>query len=156
MPIRMGRGLAIALLAFATTSGVAVAESIEIAQADAQTLVNLWHKENSSCRGSGDEQACERRQNVGAQLDSKGYCRGKEGESGSQMEWHPCGPTSIRATPSSQVPTIARQDTPPTLDKIGPSFDCNKAVEPLKNTWCPDYAKGYWHPLFVLHWRWRH
>lgn len=83
---------------------------------DVQDLVDRWHKENSSCRGASgvDPETyapCQRRQRISEQLESKGYCYGKQGEAGYQLAWHSCGPTSIRSKPSPQPSTATIPST---------------------------------------------
>lgn len=80
--------------------------------ASAQGLVNQWHEENSSCRGSSGVDpdtfpACLNRQKIDEQLTSMGYCYGREGEGGYQSEWHRCGPSSLKS-----VPQTAKQQEP--------------------------------------------
>ena len=55
---------------------------------------------NGRCRGgSGDDtdtwQACGARDYVGWLLSERGYCYGKDGQSGAEMEWHPCTEGSL-------------------------------------------------------------
>lgn len=55
---------------------------------------------NDRCRGgSGDDtdtwQACGARDYVGYLLSERGYCYGKDGQSGAEMEWHPCTEGSL-------------------------------------------------------------
>ena len=95
---------------------------------DAQDLVNRWLQENGTCRGSSGPDtlsACDRRQTIGQQLYAMGYCYGKQGEFGYQMQWHPCNPTSTR-------PERAQA-------QLGPSFDCGApsvATQPLAQLIC--------------------
>jgi hypothetical protein len=56
---------------------------------------------NDNCRGgSGDDtqtwQACGARDYVGFMLAQRGYCYGKEGQIGTEMEWHQCTSGSIK------------------------------------------------------------
>ena len=70
---------------------------------DAETM-NLLRDEsvlNDNCRGgSGDDtetwQACGARDYVGFLLAQRGYCYGKEGQIGADMEWHQCTSGSIK------------------------------------------------------------
>ncbi len=64
-------------------------------------LISQWQDENGSCRGgSGDSPqtmaACERREAIGNKLQTVGWCYGRDGEYGYQMQWHACGKTSNR------------------------------------------------------------
>jgi hypothetical protein len=64
-----------------------------------KALVGQWHKANEVCRGTSDDgtmPACDRRDEVSAQLDLVGWCYGKKGQAGYQMKWHACGRGSIR------------------------------------------------------------
>lgn len=103
-------GVVVALLWLAASTGLA-----QSGNNDVQELVKLWHQDNSSCRGSSGVDPdtfppCLRRQKTGEQLDAKGYCYGKDGEYGYQMEWHRCGPTSTRnAAKSAPVPQQPQQ-----------------------------------------------
>lgn len=59
-------------------------------------IISQWHDQNGDCRGGSggsDEtwQACDRREAIGAKLQAVGWCYGREGEAGYQMEWHACG-----------------------------------------------------------------
>ena len=59
-------------------------------------IIAQWQRQNGTCRGnSGDDpdtmKACDRREVVGAALQSVGWCYGREGEYGYQMDWHRCG-----------------------------------------------------------------
>lgn len=68
---------------------------------DIQRVIGHWQDLNSKCRGgSGNEQAtldaCADREKVGETLTAADWCYGREGEYGYQMEWHRCGPTSLK------------------------------------------------------------
>ncbi|QND35659.1 hypothetical protein HB772_21695 (plasmid) [Sinorhizobium meliloti] len=59
-------------------------------------IISQWQDQNGQCRGgSGDSdetrEACSRREAIGAKLQAVGWCYGREGEYGYQMEWHVCG-----------------------------------------------------------------
>ncbi|PDT46712.1 hypothetical protein CO661_17225 [Sinorhizobium fredii] len=59
-------------------------------------IISQWHEQNGDCRGGpGDSdetwRACGRRESIGAKLQAVGWCYGREGEYGYQMEWHVCG-----------------------------------------------------------------
>lgn len=58
-------------------------------------ILEQWEDQNTACRGgSGNSQttmtACERREEIGAKLKSVGWCFGKEGQAGYEMQWHAC------------------------------------------------------------------
>ncbi|MBY2910871.1 hypothetical protein [Rhizobium leguminosarum] len=65
-------------------------------------IISQWHVENGECRGSADpdspktQTACARREEIGAMLDTFGWCYGHKDEFGYQMKWHLCDATSIR------------------------------------------------------------
>lgn len=76
-------------------------DSMADGQLDARTLIALVEGLNDRCRGgSGDNaetlKACNERDAPMRQLQSLGYCYGKQGQAGYQYEWHHCGPDSIR------------------------------------------------------------
>ncbi|PSJ60464.1 hypothetical protein C7I85_14770 [Mesorhizobium soli] len=59
-------------------------------------IVSQWQDQNGDCRGGpGDSdetlKACDRREAIGAKLEAVGWCYGREGENGYQMDWHICG-----------------------------------------------------------------
>jgi len=67
----------------------------------AERLIQMERAANSRCRGgSGDElhtwEACGERTAYGRILGMMGWCYGRRGEAGYQMQWHRCTPTSIR------------------------------------------------------------
>lgn len=87
-------------------------------------LISQWEDQNSACRGGrGDlpetDLACERREAIGAKLDVVGWCYGREGEFGYQMQWHQCqaasykqdAPASTSAAPS-KIKKLAFSDYP--------------------------------------------
>lgn len=62
-------------------------------------IISQWQTENQACRGgAGDlpetDKACARRENVGEKLTAVGWCYGRAGEYGYQMDWHRCDPSS--------------------------------------------------------------
>lgn len=64
-------------------------------------MLARWQDQNGKCRGgSGDDsetwKACEARDYTELALRAAGWCYGREGEYGYQMNWHRCGPVSIR------------------------------------------------------------
>jgi hypothetical protein len=68
---------------------------------DPAALIKLWYQENDKCRGgSGDDPrtdaACAARETYDAKLRAIGWCYGKRGQFGYQMNWHKCGPASLR------------------------------------------------------------
>ena len=58
-------------------------------------LITQWREQNGACRGgSGDSDetlaACDLREAIGSKLQAAGWCYGREGEYGYQMDWHAC------------------------------------------------------------------
>ena len=59
-------------------------------------LYQRWLHANEDCRGgSGDSAetntACEYRNTIDRKMAAAGWCYGRPGESGYQMDWHRCG-----------------------------------------------------------------
>ena len=68
---------------------------------DPRRLIGAERAANSLCGGgSGNSnstwEACGRRDALEQVLGEIGWCYGREGEAGYQMEWHRCGPGSRR------------------------------------------------------------
>lgn len=64
-------------------------------------LLSVYQDLNEMCRGwSGDDphtaQACKVRDKVSKMLAGTGYCYGKKGQAGYQMQWHRCTKGSLR------------------------------------------------------------
>lgn len=69
--------------------------------ADPSGMLARWHDQNGKCRGgSGDSQetwqACDDREHTDKSLTAAGWCYGRQGEYGYQMEWHRCDTRSLR------------------------------------------------------------
>ena len=84
-------------LAVCSLAPAAVAQSVPAAQ----RMIQLERDANTRCRGgSGDQQvtweACGERTAYGRVLGMMGWCYGRQGEAGYQMQWHRCIATSIR------------------------------------------------------------
>jgi hypothetical protein len=63
---------------------------------DPVRIISQWQDQNGDCRGGpGDSdetmKACDRREAIGAKLEAVGWCYGRDGEYGYQMDWHICG-----------------------------------------------------------------
>lgn len=63
--------------------------------------IRQWWEQNGLCRGlPGDDPrsqaACAQREKLQVELQRIGWCFGKPGEIGAQMQWHRCGPDSSR------------------------------------------------------------
>ncbi|WP_105009431.1 hypothetical protein [Rhizobium leguminosarum] len=65
-------------------------------------IISQWHVENGECRGSTNpdspetQTACARREQIGAMLDTFGWCYGHKNDYGYQMKWHLCDAASNR------------------------------------------------------------
>lgn len=69
-------------------------------------LITQWHEQNTACRGGrGDSaetaRACGRRDALDSKLAAVGWCYGREGDYGYQMEWHQCATGAGQVTPAS-------------------------------------------------------
>jgi hypothetical protein len=94
-------GVAQFTLVWNPATGKIESENSEVIQTDRapaqpDRIIAQWQKQNSDCRGGpGDSEetmrACERREAVGEKLEAVGWCYGREGEYGYQMNWHVCG-----------------------------------------------------------------
>jgi hypothetical protein len=64
-------------------------------------LIGLYTDADANCRLSMNDDAlteasCAARSIYGAALNGEDWCYGKEDEPNATMEWHVCGPTSLR------------------------------------------------------------
>jgi len=94
--------LAVAAAQLLTGCSPAAPQKVAEARPSSQTalsveeLLRRYDVENEGCRGgSGDDpetdRACERREQVSAQLQAAGWCYGENAAYGYQMEWRRCG-----------------------------------------------------------------
>lgn len=107
---RMSSGLAEFTLTWDPATGRILAESGKVLATDRnvtgpERIIAQWHNENSLCRGgSGDSKetllACDRRETLGAKLGAVGWCYGRPGEFGYQMNWHACDMRGQAAAPA--------------------------------------------------------
>lgn len=86
--------------ALALAAGMIAGATIAQAQS-ADELIASYRALNSACRGgSGDDprtqKACAERGRAVTGLQQAGYCYGQRGQVGAQMNWHRCGPDSLR------------------------------------------------------------
>ncbi|MDM9628427.1 hypothetical protein QTL95_21245 [Rhizobium sp. S152] len=98
---KISSGAASFSLVWDQSSGLIVSEQGKVIEADKDAfrpnrLIVQWIAENTACRGgqgtsSETQSACERREVISAKLQVVGWCYGREGEYGYQMQWHPCG-----------------------------------------------------------------
>ena len=77
------------------TSEIGTVLSTDKGAREPSRVLAQWQTENENCRGgSGDSdetiKACERRDSIAAKLQNVGWCYGRPGEYGYQMNWHPC------------------------------------------------------------------
>jgi hypothetical protein len=101
---RVSSGTAEFSLVWDPRAGTIIVESGKVIAADKGVsqpvrLISQWQEQNTACRGgSGDSgetlAACDRREAVGTKLQAVGWCYGREGEYGFQMEWHACDAAS--------------------------------------------------------------
>jgi len=89
---------------FALLAILSLASFIDTASADDRPYVVQFAFElDGMCRGGGEDTVadldavCSLRDKQFALANKAGWCYGKRGQSGSQMEWHRCGPRSLRA-----------------------------------------------------------
>lgn len=73
-------------------------------------IISQWMAQNTQCRGgsgNSDEtlQACDRREAIGAKLEAVGWCYGRPGEYGYQMNWHRCDARDQVASADVQLGT---------------------------------------------------
>jgi len=98
---RRSSGAAEFTLAWNPTTGKIESETGKVQQTDKNAreplrIISQWQAQNGDCRGGAGNseetlKACDRREAVGAKLEAVGWCYGREGEAGYQMEWHICG-----------------------------------------------------------------
>ena len=92
------RGVVLSLLAAAAPGGVAPA----FARDDPlKTMISAEHDLDVMCRGGDPEEfttveACKQRNKLVKALHDKNYCYGKKGQTAANMQWHKCGPHSLR------------------------------------------------------------
>jgi hypothetical protein len=67
-----------------------------------KAMISAEHDLDVMCRGGSPEEfatveACKQRDKLVKALYGNGYCYGKKGQkSGADMQWHKCGPNSLR------------------------------------------------------------
>ncbi|WP_245586687.1 hypothetical protein [Pleomorphomonas oryzae] len=97
---RMTSGIAEFTLVWDASAGKIMSESGQVLATDKgvsepHRIISQWLDENARCRGgSGDSsetwKACDRRKAISAKLEAVGWCYGRPGEAGYQMNWHRC------------------------------------------------------------------
>ena len=101
---RVSSGTAEFSVVWDQSTGTILSETGKVIQLDKGVsgpvrLISQWQDENGTCRGSSGDSpqtmaACERREAIGNKLQTVGWCYGRDGEYGYQMQWHACGTTS--------------------------------------------------------------
>lgn len=97
---RISSGTAAFSFVWDVKTGTIVSESGKVSETDKGAsapvrLISQWQEQNGACRGgSGDSAetlaACDRRERITAKLQTVGWCFGRKGEYGYQMDWHAC------------------------------------------------------------------
>jgi hypothetical protein len=97
---RVSSGTAEFSLVWDQRAGTIISETGKVIETDKGAsqpirLISQWQEQNTTCRGgSGDSAetlaACNKREAIGTKLQAVGWCYGREGEYGYQMEWHAC------------------------------------------------------------------
>jgi hypothetical protein len=110
-------------LAWNPVSGLITSEAGKVLSSDRATsspslIISQWQELNSSCRGgAGDDPktllSCEYRERVSEKLNRVGWCYGKEGDYGYQMEWHECGVVSNSTSPVMSVAVSSQKVSRP-------------------------------------------
>ncbi|WP_245415276.1 hypothetical protein [Hoeflea marina] len=98
---RYSSGAAEFALTWNPVTGKIESENGKVIQTDKKVhapirIFSQWQEQNGQCRGGpGDSEdtmkACERREAIGAKLEAIGWCYGRPGEYGYQIDWHVCG-----------------------------------------------------------------
>ncbi|SCX03855.1 COG3904 family protein [Agrobacterium rosae] len=101
---RVSSGTAEFSVVWDQSTGTILSETGKVIQLDKGVsgpvrLISQWQDENGTCRGSSGDSpqtlaACEHREAIGDKLQTVGWCYGRQGEYGYQMQWHACGSTS--------------------------------------------------------------
>ncbi|KQS78826.1 hypothetical protein ASG25_09325 [Rhizobium sp. Leaf384] len=113
---RLSSGSARFSLNWDPVTGKASSESGEVIEVDRDVrmparVIARWSEENGQCRGGGGDSpetlaACDRRAVTDAKLQRVGWCYGREGEAGYQMDWHACTggpPATALSAPATDV-----------------------------------------------------
>jgi hypothetical protein len=83
-------------------AGVLVSIPCRAVELQTGELLDRWQQANGLCRGGSGEETmawCTVRDGIGDVLSIRGWCYGKQGQAGFEMQWHPCGPDSNRPEP---------------------------------------------------------
>ena len=95
---RTKRGLGLSLLA---TVAVGCAVPAFGRDDPLKTMISAEHDLDVMCRGGAPGEfvtveACKQRDKLVKALHDKSYCYGKKGQADANMQWHKCGPNSLR------------------------------------------------------------
>ncbi|MBB3387232.1 hypothetical protein ACK83U_19500 (plasmid) [Rhizobium sp. WW22] len=121
---RISSGTAEFAFVWDVKTGTIISESGKVNEADKGAsapirLIAQWQEQNGTCRGgSGDSTdtlaACDRRERIAAKLQTVGWCFGREGEYGYQMDWHACdvpsSPKIAAGANASGAPSVVRKN----------------------------------------------
>ncbi|MDO1585259.1 hypothetical protein [Rhizobium oryzicola] len=129
---RVSSGTAEFSLTWDTASGQIVSEAGKVVEMDKglsspHRLISQWQAQNTACRGgSGDSPetitACDRREVLGAKLKAVGWCYGREGEAGYQMDWHACGSSAGQDGAASTQAYLSASRPSPTEYRVHAAF----------------------------------
>jgi hypothetical protein len=97
-PHRKKRGLGLSLLVAAALGWAVPAFGRDD---PLKPMIAAEHDLDVMCRGGSPEEfttveACKQRDKLVKALYDKGYCHGKKGQTSADMQWHKCGPNSLR------------------------------------------------------------
>ena len=95
---RKKRGLGLSLCAAAAMACAAPAFGRDD---PLKTMISAEHDLDIMCRGGSPEdfttvEACKQRDKLVKALHGASYCYGKKGQISANMQWHKCGPNSLR------------------------------------------------------------
>ncbi|NTH14236.1 hypothetical protein G6L99_19125 [Agrobacterium rhizogenes] len=140
---RISSGTAEFAFVWDVKTGTIVSESGKVSETDKGAsapirLIAQWQEQNGTCRGgSGDSAytlaACDRRERIAAKLQTVGWCSGREGQYGYQMDWHVCDVPS-----SQQVAASANASGAPSVVRKNPA-DFPISVRFAGRTMLPDF-----------------
>jgi hypothetical protein len=110
---RISSGTAEFTLVWNTSTGKIISETGRVIATDKNAsepvrIISQWQDEDGICRGvSGNSpeilKACDRREAIGAKLEAVGWCYGRPGEYGYQMNWHRCDERDRTDTTAARV-----------------------------------------------------
>jgi hypothetical protein len=121
---RISSGTAEFFFVWDQKTGTIVSESGKVSETDKGAsapvrLISQWQEQNGACRGgSGDSAdtlpACDKRERIAAKLQTVGWCFGRDGQYGYQMDWHACNVSStqqaVAGANASAVSSVVRKN----------------------------------------------